>query len=167
MLPENLEKIFCALNAAEARYLVVGGMAVMAHGFVRMTRALDLVVALDGANPKRVLKALGSLGYRPKVHVALMDFANPEKRAEWVAEKGMQVFQVVSDDLMDCPVDLFVEEPIPFAEMYAGRKEFSFSDGLSIPVVGLPQLKRLKAIAGRPRDLLDLEELSRIENDHE
>ena len=47
------------------------------------------------------LKGFGVLGYRQKGPVALW-IANPEKRAEWVAEKGRQVFQVVSDELMDC-----------------------------------------------------------------
>ena len=53
MQPEHLENIFIALNEAEVRYLVAGGLAVMAHGYLRMTRDLDLILALDGKTLSR------------------------------------------------------------------------------------------------------------------
>jgi hypothetical protein len=162
MKPENLEKIFAALNEADVQYLIVGGMAVMAHGYVRMTRDLDLVIGLDGGNPEQALKVFERLGYRPNVPVELMEFADSAKRFEWKEQKGMQVFQIISEDLLDCPVDLFIEEPIAFSEMHAARVEYELGDDLWIPVVGLSHLKQLKRAAGRPRDLLDLEELERL-----
>ena len=42
MNPKHLEKLFASLNAAHVRYLVVGGLAVLAHGYLRVTRDLDL-----------------------------------------------------------------------------------------------------------------------------
>ena len=80
MQPEHLENIFIALNEAEVRYLVAGGLAVMAHGYLRMTRDLDLILALDGKNPEQALTVLDSLGYQPNAPVALMDFLDPRKR---------------------------------------------------------------------------------------
>ena len=159
MNPLNIEKIFKALNAAQVHYLVVGGLAVMAHGYLRMTRDLDLVIALDGANPERALKVFQQLGYHPNVPVQLMDFASAEKRNTWKQEKGMVVYPLISSELNDCPIDLFIEEPIAFSEMYPARVEYQLSDNLSVPVVGLSHLRQMKQAAGRPRDLLDLEEL--------
>ena len=46
----ELERIFAALDASDARYLVVGGVAVVLHGHPRLTADLDLVIALDPAN---------------------------------------------------------------------------------------------------------------------
>ena len=40
----SVEAIVRALNTAKAKYLVVGGLAVNAHGFVRLTRDVDLVL---------------------------------------------------------------------------------------------------------------------------
>lgn len=134
----------------------------MAHGYLRVTRDLDLIVALDGENPKRALMVFESLAYRPNVPVELMDFADRDKRKAWIQEKGMQVFQIVSEELFDCPVDLFVDEPIDFEKMYALRVEYALSDQLKIPVVSLAHLRELKVAAGRPRDLLDVEELDQI-----
>lgn len=162
MNPANLEKIFKLLNEAGVRYLVVGGIAVMAHGYLRMTRDLDLVIALDGDNPKRALTVFAGLGYEPNVPVQLLDFADPAKRRQWQDEKGMMVYQLISAELMDCPVDIFVEEPIAFSEMYPARVDYEISDRLKIPVIGLTHLKQLKRTAGRPRDLLDLEELNQL-----
>jgi len=162
MDPANLEKIFKLLNEAGVRYLVVGGIAVMAHGYLRMTRDLDLVIALDGDNPKRALTVFAGLGYEPNAPVQLLDFAEPAKRRQWQDEKGMMVYQLISAELMDCPVDIFVEEPIAFSEMYPARVEYEISDTLKIPVIGLTHLKQLKRTAGRPRDLLDLEELKQL-----
>lgn len=46
----SFEAIVRALNAAKVRYLVAGGMAVNAHGYLRFTQDVDLVVALDPKN---------------------------------------------------------------------------------------------------------------------
>lgn len=167
MNPENLEKIFAALNAVGVRYLVVGGIAVMAHGYLRMTRDLDLVIALDGDNPAQALQVFAALGYRPTAPVELLDFLDPLKRRDWQTTKGMRVYQLISDDLMDCPIDIFVEEPIAFSEMYPDRVEYELRPTFNIPVIGLAHLRQLKQQAGRPRDLLDLAELDKIEKEDE
>lgn len=39
---ETLEAVFMALNEADVRYLVAGGVAVNAYGYQRMTQDLDL-----------------------------------------------------------------------------------------------------------------------------
>lgn len=41
----SIEAVLGALNAAGVRYLIVGGLAVNAHGYQRATMDLDLVPA--------------------------------------------------------------------------------------------------------------------------
>ena len=41
------EPVFAALEMARARYVVVGGLATVLHGFARLTDDIDLVVDLD------------------------------------------------------------------------------------------------------------------------
>ena len=84
MKVSSLEAIFRALEKAEGRYLVVGGLAVIAHGYVRLTQDLDLVLDLEPSSLNRALQALESLGYRPRVPVALSDFGNPELGKDWI-----------------------------------------------------------------------------------
>ena len=59
----SVEAIMRALNTAEVQYLIVGGLAVNAHGYVRLTRAVDIVLQLDPANVSRALSALFHVGY--------------------------------------------------------------------------------------------------------
>jgi len=49
------------LNAREAKYVVVGGFAVISAGYPRSTVDLDLVVATDLENEARVYQALEAL----------------------------------------------------------------------------------------------------------
>lgn len=63
----SLEAIVRALNEGNVRYLIAGGLAVNAHGYVRFTQDVDLVIALDSANIVRAFEMLAKLGYRPAV----------------------------------------------------------------------------------------------------
>lgn len=46
------------LNATGARYIVVGGMAIIQHGFVRATEDIDLIVDTSPENFERVKTAM-------------------------------------------------------------------------------------------------------------
>src|ERR1700742_2494656 len=93
----SLEAIFRALNEAKARYLVVGGVAVIAHGYVRLTKDLDLVLDLSTEFLRRSLFALQGLGYRPMIPAPLLDFADPELRRDWTENRNMKVLNLHSD----------------------------------------------------------------------
>ena len=45
---QSVVDVVGALNAVEIRYLIVGGLAVASHGYLRTTKDIDLVVALGG-----------------------------------------------------------------------------------------------------------------------
>ena len=66
---KGVEAVFSALNRVGARYLVVGGLAVVAHGFLRATLDVDIVLSLDPENVRRALMALSELKYRPRAPV--------------------------------------------------------------------------------------------------
>src|SRR5216110_1966366 len=90
----DVEAILCALNDAEVRYLIVGGLAVAAHGYVRATVDIDIVLNLERENVIRAMNALEQIGYQPLVPVKATDFADNEKRRIWQVEKHMIVFQM-------------------------------------------------------------------------
>ncbi len=56
------ERIVAALNDAGIAYVIVGGIAVAAHGVVRATRDLDLVPEPDVANLELLAETLSDLG---------------------------------------------------------------------------------------------------------
>jgi hypothetical protein len=57
------------------RYLIVGGLAVVAHGYVRFTADFDVVLDLEAENVQRALGVFKSLGYVPRVPVPIEQFA--------------------------------------------------------------------------------------------
>ena len=56
------ERIAAGLNASDVAYVIVGGLAVAAHGVVRATRDLDLVPEPSTENLDRLAAALTDLG---------------------------------------------------------------------------------------------------------
>jgi len=158
----SIEAIVSALNRANVRYLIVGGLAVVAHGYVRLTADIDLVLDLEAGNVARALPALKQLGYRPRAPVQLEEFADPQKRAEWVRDKGLTVFSLYSAEHVATEVDLFVEAPLDFEAAYAAAAAMEVAPGLVATFVGLSDLLRLKRQAGRTQDRLDIEQLEAL-----
>lgn len=58
MRKSSLEELFRSFNRAGCRYLVAGGLAVVAHGYARLTQDADLVVDLDARDAERAVEAL-------------------------------------------------------------------------------------------------------------
>ncbi len=157
----TLRSIMEALHREGVRCLVVGGLAVNAHGLLRATVDVDLVVQLAPENIRRTFAALASLGYEPLVPVTAEGFADARTRSLWIREKRMRVLQFRSEAHRTVTVDVFVEEPFAFEEEYARALRKSLSGGIEVRFVCLKALLRMKEQAGRPRDLADIAELKR------
>ncbi|MDQ6862088.1 MAG: nucleotidyl transferase AbiEii/AbiGii toxin family protein [Verrucomicrobiota bacterium] len=159
----SVEAIVRALGDAKVRYLIVGGVAVNAHGFVRLTRDLDIVLALDPANAALGLRTLLGIGYQLSVPGGTPeDFANRDVRENWRHAKQMIVLKLWSDEHRRTPIDIFVYEPFDFSAESARASLFEVCPGVPAPVVSLPTLLEMKRTAGRPQDLIDITELQRM-----
>jgi hypothetical protein len=125
-------------------FLVIGGYAVMAHGFVRATDDLDLLVRSDQRDRwRRLLEGLGLKVYREAP--AFMQFDPP-------ADAGL-------------PVDLMLVADDVFDRMQAGAGQAT-AGGASFGVVCLLHLVALKCHAiqhGKPlRRIKDTEDLVQL-----
>jgi hypothetical protein len=158
---DDLEKVFFALQQCGARYLVVGGVAVVLHGHPRFTADLDLVLSLEPTNLRNALDALKVLGYRPRAPVAVDEFVDPEIRRSWIEEKGLTVFSLWSAQLPLTEIDVFVEEPFPFEATYARALRADLGFGI-VTVASIDDLIDLKTRAGRPKDLEDVRVLRQL-----
>ena len=157
---QSVVGVVAALNADEIRYLIVGGLAVASHGYLRTTKDIDLVVALDAHNVVAAFASLAKAGYRPKVPITAADFSDAATRERLIREKNMIVLQFWRDESPD--VDIFVREPFDFeAEWERARIERVNSD-LTARVVRLEVLLDLKREASRPQDLADIDALTKL-----
>jgi hypothetical protein len=150
------------LNDASVRYLIAGGLAVMAHGYPRLTADIDLILDLDDGNVRRALGALGALGYRPRPPVALEQFADPAARQAWIREKGLTVFSLYSPTLTDTEIDLFTEPPPDFGKAYGRALRLEVTPGVIASFVSYDDLLAMKEKAARPQDVADVAQLRRI-----
>lgn len=157
----SVDAVFRALNDAEVRYLVVGGLAVVAHGYARMTGDVDLVIGLEPSNIIRGLKALEQAGYRMAVPITHEQFADARQREQWRREKGMLVLKMWSNAHRRTPIDIFVYEPFDMDREWDKAPRLEWSDDLAVPVVTLETLLVMKREAGRPQDLADIAALER------
>ncbi len=155
----SFEAIVRALNEAGVHFLVVGGVAVNIHGYLRFTKDVDLVVRLAAADITGAFKALGSLGYLPMVPIKAEQFADPVQRESWRREKGMLVLKFWSDRHLETPVDLFVYEPFDFEAEYSRASIGNEPGDPPARFLALPALIAMKEAAGRGSDLIDAEKL--------
>jgi hypothetical protein len=157
----NVTAILSALERANARYIVVGGFAVILHGHLRATADLDLVIDLSSDNCQRALQALSAVGLRPRLPVAMQQFADPVVRRDWVLHRNMLVFQLWDPANELRTVDVFVQEPMDFETMWAESVNKSIH-GDNIRIASIPHLIEMKRKAGRARDLDDIAALEEI-----
>ena len=155
----SFEAIVRALKEAGVRYLIAGGLAVNAHGYLRFTKDADFVIELIPDNIKRVFRALEPLGYTPLAPVTAEQFADPTIRNSWIQDKHMQVLQLWSDRHRETSIDIFVHEPFPFEEEYAKAFLKPLYGTLEVRFVSLTTLIKMKEVAGREQDRIDLEHL--------
>lgn len=157
--------LVAALEKAGVRYLVAGGLAVNAHGYLRFTKDVDVVIQLVPDNIGRAFAALTALGYRPTVPITPAQFANAALRESWIRDKGMQVLQFWSDAHRETPVDLFVREPFVFDEEFM-RSLVKPLGTAAVHFVSISTLIRMKQEAGRTQDRIDIEQLQLRLDDH-
>jgi predicted nucleotidyltransferase len=149
----GFDKLLRRLVAADAQFVVVGGLAVGAWGVVRGTKDVDVVVDPDIDNLKRVAEVAVAAGGHVQQGEALL--GSPISIASALSS-GEQV--AIETDLgrLDVVQGL---EGVPSYEELRSRSGEAEILGVTVAVCSLDDLKTMKRAAGRTRDLADLEDL--------
>lgn len=155
------EPVFRALNEAGVRYVVVGGLAVVLHGHLRLTADVDIVLDLEPVSARKAMEALKSIGLKARAPVDLAAFADPVQRESWIADKGMTVFSMYSPANPLLILDLFVRDPIPFEELWSRSKLVDLG-GVRMHAASIDDLIAMKRAVARPHDLSDIEALEAL-----
>lgn len=151
--PLNPVRIFEALQRHEVEYLTIGGVAVNAHGHVRNTRDVDILVEWSTENMQRLAAALAALDARLfGVDADLLDIDPLDPKD--LLSGGNFTLRTAAGGL-----DLFDPNEIPGGRPYdemRPRAMEAIVEGISIRAVGFDDLIRLKRESGRDRDLEDV-----------
>ncbi|MEK6261352.1 MAG: hypothetical protein AABP62_22355 [Planctomycetota bacterium] len=136
-----------ALGAAGIPYAVCGGVALSIHGYTRFTKDIDLLIL--PADERRTLEVAAQRRF------ILEGGRLPMGEGDVCDWEIVRVSKVVGRDLLT--LDLLLVGP-SIQGVWDGRETQVFN-GRQITVVSREGLKRLKLMAGRKQDLLDLEQL--------
>jgi len=163
------ERILNELGRHKIKYLVVGGLAVNLYGYDRITGDLDIILLMTDVNVKKFIKVAEQFKLKPRVPVALKDFAVPRLRENWIKEKNMKAFTLYNPRNDAEHVDIIIDHPIDFQKAYKKREQIK-SGGMNISLISLADLIRMKKAAGRERDKVDIKALTfikELKNDQE
>lgn len=149
----DLRGLLAALVEHEVDFVVVGGVAVVAHGALRATADVDIVPNPEPANLDRLVLAVSALGARlPLSGERPFD---PPRDAPALRRRA--------NATLDTPLGgLDIVQDVPGLPPYdALRAEAVSTDVLGVPlfVCSLHHLLAMKRRAGRPIDLADLDAL--------
>jgi len=143
----DMRELLRLLLQHEVKFALCGGFAVSYYGFIRTTMDLDLLIYPSPENAARTMRALAEFGFGG---AGIPETSFAKKNA--VVTLGVQPNQIdlltsISSEPED---DVFAD--LQFAELW----------GMRIPVVSRRALLRAKQEAGRPKDMIDFDELTRI-----
>lgn len=138
----DIESLLTELSAARVRYLVVGGVAVVLHGYGRATLDLDLAINLDAENVERALRVLARRGFRP---------CQPVPRKTSSSFRRNPPFEI----------DIVVDLPFPFEDAYQRAMTVPISESI-ISVAAIDDIIVMKRLAGRAQDARDIEVLLQL-----
>jgi hypothetical protein len=151
LVDPDLAAVTAALLDAKARFVVIGGFAVIANNYVRATEDVDFLIPDDVENDRALdcaLTALDAHWIDPNRPFAAGDLAGRE-HSRLSTGAGL--------------VDLLREgaAPLDFETVSSNAHEADLGSG-SFFVAGLSSIVAFKRLAGRPRDKNDLDELREI-----
>jgi hypothetical protein len=150
-LDPELDVAVAAMVAEGARFVVIGGFAVIANRFIRATEDIDFLAPDDIDNDRRVLAALIKLGgvrFRDEAPLGDEHLLN---RTHLRTKTLAGVIDILRGGLPPLDYDTVEERAMP-AE-YGGAKFL---------VAGLSSIVGFKRLADRPRDRNDLIGLAEI-----
>lgn len=156
-MPElDIRGILEALAQEGVEFLIIGGVAVGFHGYVRATKDVDIVPAPEFENLEKLARVLGELdaqieGVEEFEDEELPDPLDPGALAlggNWVLRTRLGRFDIMQ----------WIGEDALWEKLSPAAIEVEVA-GLTVKVVSYDGLVALKEQAGRPEDLLDLQRL--------
>jgi len=137
---KDLADLCRALNDLGARYIIIGGFAIIHAGYPRLTADVDLIIALDPENEAKIFEALRSLPDRAVDELAPGDVAK---------HVVCRVNDEITVDLMGSAAGIRYEDAVD--EIVIRR-----IGDVDVPFASPRLLWRMKKSTHREKDALDM-----------
>ncbi|MEO8109532.1 MAG: nucleotidyltransferase [Ginsengibacter sp.] len=144
---ENFIDLIEILNKKKAKFVLVGGLAVVVHGVYRTTKDMDILFEGNEDNSQRVLEAINAFGFG-SLNLTIADLMD----TNGYIQLGNEPIRI----------DLFNSLPgVAFDEVYKNAFEHE-EDDIKFKVIHINHLIQNKNTVGRLQDLDDVKKLKKI-----
>ena len=145
---QDFQDLIEAFNTHQVEYILVGGYAVIVHGYNRSTGDLDLWVNATEENYENLVRAFATFGM-PTFDMTRHKFLHTDQ------------YDVFTFGVPPTAIDLITKLKGPgFKEAYKNSSIYEFED-MEVRVIQYGDLLAAKRAAGRNRDLNDVEQLEK------
>lgn len=146
--------VFNLLNKHKVDHILIGGFAVNFHGLSRFTADLDIWIRDTKDNRARLAMAFKEIYGYEIPGVETMQFV-----------AGWSTISLPNGFPLDILVNMKGLEAFTYDECLEAATDFEV-EGTIFKVLHYNHLMANKKAAGRPKDLLDIEELKKINGEH-
>jgi predicted nucleotidyltransferase len=159
----HLKEIIISLAAAEIKFVICGGVAVVLHGVERLTMDIDLAVSMETDNLSAMINVMHDIDMTPRVPVPAETLLDPDMRKIMVSEKNALVFTFIDIKNPYRQVDIFLQNENLYQEIIRDSSVVEIC-GYKISVISIEKLIQMKKEVNPPRekDLSDIRELMKI-----
>lgn len=157
----RVAELLSALSEGQVQYVLVGGLAVQLHGYMRSTFDVDLVLAMNDENLARFIEVAKRFGLMPSIPVPIDSLRDAAQIEQWHREKGMLAFALREPQVGGGVVDVLVRPEVSFEQL----KRNAVAGALfaqQVWVASIDDLLIMKRAANRPKDRLDIAALEKI-----
>ncbi|HQU85641.1 MAG TPA: hypothetical protein PKY59_21075 [Pyrinomonadaceae bacterium] len=149
-LLEELSQLISVLNANDIEYAVCGGLALTIHGFARATFDIDILIRAESL--EKAFELAAKYGY--DIHGLDISFK----------ERAVEIRRVskIDDDGEVLPLDFLLVTP--FVEDVWETREKLIWQNMDLWIVSREGLIKMKELAGRAKDLIDIDRMKNEEN---
>jgi hypothetical protein len=157
----SFDELLVRLVRADIRFVVIGGLALGSWGVVRGTKDCDIVPDPSFDNLDRLADLAVELGGHVQLGESLL---GSERSIAGLLHSGERT--LIATRLGDLDVVQGLDGVQSYAELRKGAIEVDFA-GVRIAICSLDHLRSMKRAAGRPRDLVDLDDLDAAQPDED
>lgn len=148
---ENHQKLINSLVKHQVKFLLIGGYAVIYHGYKRTTGDMDLWLEPSNENKEKLIKVLKEFEFEKEGidYLQKLDFSRQLAFHFWEEPERVDCLTYFSN--------------IDFITAH-NQKEIIVFEGVTIPIIHYNHLILTKISSDRLKDKADVEELQKIHN---
>ena len=161
MSAPSFDQLLVRVVQADVHCVVIGGLALGSWGVIRGTKDCDIVPDPSPENLDKLAHLAVELGGHVQLGESLL---GSERSIAALLHRGERA--LIATQLGDLDVVQGLDGVLPYAELRAMAIDVEMA-GVTIAICALEHLRDMKRAAGRPRDLVDLDDLDAAQPDRD